>query len=485
MMKQTIDKKTVLSSMAWKVLERIFSQGVNLVVQIVLARLLLPEDFGSLALIVAIVNYASIFVQSGLATAIIQKEDLDELDVSTLLSGSLIVATLFYIIIFVSSPYIATYYNIPELSLALRVLSIVLFLYALNSIQTAILSRRMKFKTLFFRSVLAVPISGAVGIILAYFGYGIWALVIHYLINSFIVVVVMSFGLDTHLSLKFSLIRAKKLYAFSGKILITSLIAGGHDFIRTMIIGKKYTSDDLAYYDKAYTYSNYITQIANQSISSVLLPAFSRKQNDLNELHGMARRSVSLSSFVMFPVLLGACAASRQFILALLSSKWEQSIPFLMVFCILRIPGVVTSVDKQVYYAIGKSGINLAYESVFCTINILILIISSKLGVFQIAVGATIVEVLGGIAISFISRKIYRYTIKERIADLFKPAANSLIMAIIVYQLNRIEINSLALLFIQAIVGIIVYVLLAKITKDNNFDYMFSILKNIRRKNRD
>jgi teichuronic acid exporter len=162
-----INKKTVLSSFVWKMLERVCSQGINLVVQIILARILLPKDFASLAIIVAITNYAAIFVQTGLATAIIQKKDIDDVDVSSLLTASLCIALIFYIILYYLSPSLSAYYCLPKLKWALRVLSLILFFNAFNSIQTAILSRRMHFKTQFVRTSVAVIISGTVGIVMA------------------------------------------------------------------------------------------------------------------------------------------------------------------------------------------------------------------------------------------------------------------------------------------------------------------------------
>ena len=172
-----INKAKVVSSLTWKLFERFVSQGLSLAIQIILARLLLPEDFGSLAIIVAITNYAAIFVQSGIATALIQKKDLDDKDVSTVLISCLILASAFYTILFVAAPFIANAFESDILVPTLRIQSLVLFLNAINSVQTAILSRKMQFKRLFVRSLIAVPVSGIVGIAMAYLGFGLWSLV--------------------------------------------------------------------------------------------------------------------------------------------------------------------------------------------------------------------------------------------------------------------------------------------------------------------
>lgn len=470
--------KSVVSSMMWKLLERFFAEGINLVIQIVLARLLLPSDFGNLAIIVAVVNYASQFVQAGLATALVQKKELEDIDVSTLLTSSLVVATFFYIILFCVAPLISAYYGTTGLIWPFRVQSLILIFNGINSVQTAILSRQMRFKTLFIRSVIAIPVSGGIGIAMAYAGFGLWALIAQSLSNAFLVVMTMYIGSGIKLSLRFSWSHAKTLYSFSGKILLTSLISGFSDTIRTMIIGKKYLQNELAYYDKAYTYSNYMTNIVNNSISSVLLPTFSRKQSQKNDLKLMARKSVRMTSYVMFPVLAGVFSVAKPLVLVLLTEKWLACVPFLMLFCVLRAPGCLTSIDKQVYYAIGKSEISLVYGIGLLIANLVSLSITVPISPMAIAVGATIVEVIGCLVYFVISSKVYDYKLSERVIDLIKPLINSVIMAIAVMYVGKVKINNVLLLMIQCLTGVIIYIVLSLITKDDNFVQIINMIRN-------
>lgn len=473
-----IDKETVVHSLTWKTLERVVSQGVSLVIQVVLARLLTPDDFGSLAIVTAITNYAAVFVQSGLATAIVQKDDLNDLDTSTLLTVSLGIASILYLFLFIFAPTISLYYHAPELIWVIRVLSLLLFLNAINSIQTAILSRRMEFKRLFLRSLIAIPVSGTVGIALAYMGFGVWALVIQQLTNVSVTVVVMFIGIDMDIKWGFSIERAIKIYSFSGKILISSLICGLYDMIRTMTIGRKYDASTLAYYDKANTYSYYVVQIINSSVTSVLLPVFSRKQRDQRKLKEMARKSVSLISFVMFPVLLGVAAVSKSFISVFLTEKWILCAPYLTVFCVLRLPGCIMSVDKQVYYAIGRSGIALAYETGLCIVNLFALAVTVRYAPLTVAVAAMIAEMAGCVAVFFISAKVYHYTLYERLQDMIRPAINSVMMFFPVWLIGQLNLKAVPMLFIQILLGMIVYIMLAKLTRDKNYDYALSLVKN-------
>ena len=467
----------VVSSLWWKLLERVFSQGINLVVQIVLARLLLPSDFGSLAIIVAITNYAALFVQSGLATAIVQKKELEDEDVSTLLTASLVVAGIFYTILYASAPWIAELYRLPDIIWPLRFLALILFLNALNSIQTALLSRSMDFKTIFLRSVLAVPIAGAIGIGMAYMGYGLWALVTHNLVNMLVVVVVMFFGLDYKLRIGFCWQRAKALYSFSVKILLTSLVSGFSDTVRTMTIGKKYSMSQLAYYDKAYTYSYYVNLIFSQTIQSVLLPVFSRQQDNKDALLSTARRSVSMTAFTMFPAMLGVCVCAKPLVLLLLTEKWVSCVPYLALFCVFRLGGCISSIDKQVYYALGKSHIGLYYEIGLLIANIIVLIVAVPIGVYAIAIGILVVELFGTLALFIVSSIVYHYSLAKRVADLQKPVINTLLMVALIWPMSFIIADYGLLILSQFVLGATIYLILAVLTHDDNLQNVKKLIQ--------
>lgn len=471
-----ISGKVIANSLWWKLLERLFSQGINLVVQIILARILLPSDFGSLAIIVAITNYAAIFVQTGLSTVLIQKRNLDPEDTSTMLTASLVIALFFFILLINFAPCISSYYDLPGILWPLRALSLILFLNAINSVQTALLSRKMDFKTIFIRSAVSVPISGAVGIAMAYYGLGVWALVTHNLLNMFIMVIVMFLGTDIKMTLGFSLKRAKDMYAFSSKIMLSGLIGGFGDTVRTMTIGKKYTPDDLAYYDKAYTYAQYVVYIIHSSIQSVMLPVFSRQQDDIVALRTTNRKTVSMVSFVMFPVLIGAIVAAKPLILLLLTEKWALSIPYFMLFCFFRLIGCITSVDKQAYYALGKSGLALFFELGLLVTNLIVLFTVVNHGVWSIAIGATAVECIGCFSLCVISSKIYGYTLSQRLKDIKLPLMNSIIMAITLYFIGRLVLSNLCVLLLQITAGVIIYAVMAKLTRDKNLDLLKAII---------
>lgn len=478
-----VNRGKVAKSFFWKVLERLFSQGIGFVVQIVLARILLPEDFGSLAIIVAFTGYATLFVASGISTTVIQKNSLDRTDLSTLMTYTLGMATVFYAVLFFLAPVISNYYDAPILQPTLRVLALTLFLQGINSVQTGLLQRQMSFRQLFVRTMIAAPIAGGVGIMMALRGFGLWALVAHAIANQLLVIIVMSFDKNCRIPLGFSRSRLKEIFPFTSKIMLTYATSGLFDLIRTSMIGKRYSRDDLAFYDKGLTYSNYVTMLVNQSMGSVLLPAFSRKQDNIDTLRSMARRSVKVTSFVIIPVLIAVAVMSKPLIALLLTDKWLPCVPFLVIYCFLRIPGPILNIDKQVFYSLGKSGVNLSFEVGLFICNFVALFIAIQINVLAIALGALIVELLGSVSIFIISSKVYNYKLKDRIIDLWKPVVGSCVMSLALIGVSLMGLSNISTICIQVIVGVSVYLLMARIMKDDNLHYCLSIVKEILNRN--
>lgn len=473
---------TVISSLLWKAGERMLVQGLNLLVQVILARLLMPEDFASLAIIAAIVNYLGLFVQSGLSIAVVQKYNLTSKDIATLTTISLLAALVMYMGLFFAAPVISNYYDVGDLVLPIRVMGVTLFLFAFNSIQTGLLQRKMQFRTIFFRSMLATPLSGIIGITMAYLGYGIWALIAFNISNTLIIVLFMNMIPELRLKLGFSLQSAKELYSFSIKILGTSLVSAGGDTVRTLTIGKHFNANQLAYFDRGLSYSGLVTQVVNTSLSSVMLPVLSRQQDDLSNLRQMVRKSVGMSAFLMIPVLVIIAVVSEPLVRIVLSEKWVPCAIYLSLFCLLRIPGIITSIDKQAYYALGKSQIGLYYEILLLAANLISLYLMLDYGVLAIALGFTAIEYLGNVVLFVVSHKVYHYTLKDRFHDMYKPILSSIIMVISMYILTFIFDNSTVLLISQIILGVFSYLVMSVFLKDKNMTFVKEKIKSLTEK---
>ena len=471
-----VNRNVILSSLSWKMLEKFSTQGCSLIIQILLARLLLPSDFGKLAIILAIVNYLSVFVQSGLSAAIIQKKDLTQVDINTLFTISISVAGLLYILLFCIAPFISDYYEKPDLTLPIRITALILFLYSFNSIQVGILSRQMNFKAVFIRQSLAVVLAGFIGVLLAYCNFGLWALISYNLLNVLFVVVFLLIKTNIKFHFQISKESACSLYSFSVKIMGANMISGFGDLFRTMTIGKRYSTSDLAFYDRAYNYSLLVLQIINNSIQSILLPVFSREQDDIGKLKETSRKSIRLTIFILAPFLFGMIVVSKPLVVLLLTEKWLPCVPFFMLFLLFRLAGSIVGIDKQVYMALGKSSILLYFEFFLLIANVIMLLITVPISIKAIAFGALFVEYLSSFVLIIISQKVYSYTIKERFSDLMRPIMNSVIMMGAMWSLSLLDINGLILMFLQGLLGAFIYLLLCYISRDSSFVYLNNVI---------
>ena len=472
----------IFSSFIWKFLEQVATQFTGIVFQILLARLLDPKDFGNLAILITFTNFALIFIQSGITVALIQKTELEEYDICSVFLICLLIAAVLYVVLFFSAPLIAGFYEEPNLVGPLRILSIVLFIGAINSIQIAILTRAFKFKIMFFCNFISAMLSGTIGIVLAIKGYGIWALVYHTLLNRAIVTIVMAFFVRVKIKIGISRNSIKNIFSFSIKILAANLVSGTYDSFRTLIIGKNYSKEKLAYYDKAYTYSSYISQLSSNCISGVLLPVFSEKQDNINQLKGMVRKSVRLTSFLMFPVFIGVAVIAYPFVMVLLTEKWIDCVPFLIIFCLLRLPGCITQIDKQILYSLKKGSVCLIYEIIILLLNLGAVFAFINFGIIYIALAALAVEYIGFIAYSIISFKIYGYSLRERIMDMARPLISTLIMVAIIYPISLIPMDIIWILTLQIVFGIAFYILLTYLIDREDFNYFLEKIANIFKK---
>jgi teichuronic acid exporter len=293
-------KIKVIESLFWKIMERGGTQGIQYIVQIILARLLLPEDYGIIALVVIFTSVASVFVQSGLNTALIQKKETDETDFSSVFYLSLFIACLIYIFLFFSAPFIAAFYKMPQITPVFRVLSITLFFGAFNSIQNAVVARKLQFKKLFFSSTGAILVSGAVGIYMAYTGFGVWALVGQQLTNQLFITLVLWFTVKWRPQLLFSLVRVKNLFSFGWKLLVSALIDTVYRDLRSLIIGKMYNPAMLGLYNRGQQFPQLVITNIDGSIQAVMLPVLSSQQNNRPRVKNIMRRAIVTSSFIKY-----------------------------------------------------------------------------------------------------------------------------------------------------------------------------------------
>jgi teichuronic acid exporter len=475
-------KSIVIASLFWKMMERCGTQGIQFIVQIILARLLLPEDFGIIAIVTVFISLANVFVQSGFNTALIQKKNADEIDFSSVLYLSLSLAAVLYLLIFGASNYLAEFFQEPQITLVLKVLSITLFIGAFNSIQNAYVAKNMMFKKLFFSSLGSVIVSGTIGIFAAFLGLGVWALVIQQLIGQLMVTIILWFTVRWRPHLLFSFKRVRVLFSFGWKLLVSNLIHILYMDIRTLVIGKIYDSSMLGFYNRGENFPKIIVNNIDGSIQSVMFPTFSAHQDNKQRLKDMIRRTIVTSSFLIFPAMIGLAVVAEPLVKILLTEKWLPAVPFLQIFCISYAILPVQTINLQAISAIGRSDITLKLQIIKKTFGLVVLVISIPFGVYAIAIGAVISAFFSMIVNIYPNKKLLAYSYYEQFKDVTPSLLLSLLMGAIVYTLNFMNLEACQILGLQIVAGVVIYIGLAKLFNIESLIYLISTIKNFKSK---
>ena len=474
-------KAKTLSGVIWKFGERVSAQAVNFIVSIILARLLLPEDYGIIALVTVFITICNKIVVSGFATSLIQKKDADNLDFSTVFYFSLAVAVVLYTGLFFSAPFIADFNSAesdPQLFIqVIRVMGLNLFIIAVNSVQQAYVSRTMQFRKFFFSTIIGTVVSAVAGIGMAYGGYGVWALVAQNIILAVVNGIVLWFMVKWRPELKFSFKRLKTLYSYGWKIFVASMIKILYNDLRSLVIGKVYTAADLAFYNKAQSFPQLIDTNVEGTIDSVLFPAISKKQSSVDDMRAMLRRAIKTTSYVLMPLLAGLSAVAKPFIIILLTDKWAESIPLMQILAFSFMFAPVELENLQAIKAIGRSDVALKVEIIKKVAGVIILIVSIPFGVTAIAVGMVISTTLSAIINAIPNKKLLGYTFKMQLMDILPSILLSFIMFGVVYPISILNINIYLMLIIQVAVGAVVYLGLSAIFKVESFKYILGIVK--------
>lgn len=472
MIKEKNIKNKIFSGVVWKFAERILAQGVSFFISVVLARILAPSDYGIVALILIFINIADVFVISGFSTALIQNKDANKVDFSTNFYCSFIISFFMYMILFLLAPFIEKFYNMQNLALILRVFSLRIPLSAYSAIQHAYVERNMIFKRYFFSTLFGTVISGVVGIIMAYKGFGVWALISQYFTNTIIDIIILSITVPWHPECIFSWKSAKNMMSYGWKILLADLSGTFFDQFRSLIIGKTYTPSDLAYYNKGNQLPALITTNISSSIMTVLFPAIANISDEKKRVKEMTRKATRIMSFIIFPMLFGLAAISETLIKILFTEKWKEAIPFVQILSVSSAISLIGSVSLQAIKAIGRSDIILKLEIYKKPVYMLLLIIGIKINVIYVAITMLIYSIYGNIINMKPLKEEINYSYFEQFKDFGIPFILSFIMSIFVFWISILKINSIILLSVQIITGAFLYLSMAIFFKIDTYIYM-------------
>lgn len=469
-------RQKTLGGLIWKFAESAGNQGISFIVSLVLARLLMPEEYGVIAIVTVFITLCNVFVNSGLGTALIQKKDADNLDYSTVFYCSLAVSLVLYGVMFVAAPWIAVFYEKPILTPVIRVMSLRLVIAGMNTVQRSYISKKMQFRKLFFSTLGGTIVSGVVGVVMALKGYGVWALVAQYILTGLVNTVVLFIIVSWKPQLEFSFQRLKGLFSFGWKLLVSSLIDTLYNNLRSLIIGKKYSSADLAYYNKGKQFPELVSSNVLTSIDSVLFPAIAMKQEDSGAVKQMVRRFIKSATYIMMPLMIGLACIAEPMVRLILTEKWLFCVPFIQIYCIVGFLQPIQTANMQAIKAIGRSDILLKLEVIKKTFGTILLLAAMPFGVLILAGSNIIYSIVVLLLNTSPNRKLLQYTLWEQILDILPNLLLSLVMGVVVYALQFLQIHDFLILVLQIISGVLIYVLISLLFKNESFKYIKTVL---------
>lgn len=474
-------KKTTISGLMWRFMERIGVQLITLIVSIILARLLGPEAYGEIAVTTIFITICNVFVTSGFGVALVQKKNADELDFSSVFYSSLLISLVLYVALFFSAPYIGEFFNIPTVGPVLQVLGLRLPISALGSVQNAYIDKHFMFKKYFYATLIATILSAVIGIIMAFAGFGVWALVAKELVGIVVGKIVLFFVTKWYPKLMFSWQRMKGLLKYSWKILGAGLLNTIYHETTSLIIGKKYSSTDLAYYNKGKSWPQLIGDNIDGPINNVLFPVLTDVQNETERVKNITRRAIKTSCYIMFALCMGLAAIAPVFVYVILGEAWAPSVPFMQIMCLVYAFLPVHTANLQAIKAMGRSGIFLILEIIKKTVGIAILLITMWFGPIWMAIGTACSTVISTIVNAFPNRKLLKYSWLEQMKDLLPYMGLTLLMGAPVYMMNYLHTffgwNMYLVLVLQVVTGVVLYVGFSWVFRLEIFRYLLDTLK--------
>lgn len=475
-------KQTVVANFIWRFLERCGAQIVAFVVSVILARLLDPELYGIVALITVITNILQVFVDSGMATALIQKKDSDELDFSSVFFFNIGFCLILYAGLFFSAPLISRLYRNLSLTPLVRVLGLTVVVSGVKNVQQAYVSKTLQFKRFFFATLGGTLFSAAVGIFMAYRGFGVWALVVQQLLNQAVNAAILWLTVGWHPQLSFSFARLKGLISYGWKLLVSALMDTVYMKVRQLVVGLMYSSSDLAFYNKADQMPNLVVENINASIDSVLLPVLSSAQDSKSQVRDMTRRAIKISTYIMMPMMMGLAVCATPLIRLLLTEKWLPCVPYMRIFCLTYAFYPIHTANLNAIKAMGRSDIFLKLEFMKCAFSIVVLLVTMRFGVFAIALGQIASCIFAQLVNSWPNRALLDYSYLHQFKDMLPTIGLSCLMGACVWPVNLLGMNDFLTLLVQVPLGVAVFTAGSLLFKLDSFDYVLSIIKKMLRR---
>ncbi len=474
-----MNKTKVVTNVGWKFAERCGNSGINFIISIVLARILTPEEYGTVALVTVFITILQVFTGSGFGNALIQKKNADDLDFSTVFYFQLVFSLFLYGTLFFVAPYIAAFYGDMVFIPLIRVLGLKVVVSGIVNVQSAKTSRSMQFKKFFYATLSGTLLSAVVGIGMAYAGFGVWALVGQTLTVTAVNALVLWIIVDFRPKWIFSFERLKSLFSYGWKVLVSNIVETLYSNLRTLIIGKVYSTEDLAYYNKGASFPNLVINNLNTSINAVLLPTMSQIQDTRERLKNATRKAIRVSSYLIWPCMIGLFVCAEPLVELLLTEKWLPCVPFLRMFCITYAFKPIETANVSAIQAVGRSDIYLKLQIIKKTIGVLSILLTVRYGVFTIAFAGVLVTPIEAFLNASPNKKLMDYGYLEQMKDIIPSILLSVTMGFCVWWFQYLSLSNIMILIMQGMVGAGIYILLSMLLKIDSFYFVWGILKEI------
>lgn len=468
--------KKILKNFIWRFAERSGAQLVTFIVSIVLARILAPEDYGKIALITVFTTIMQVFVDSGLGTALIQKKDADDIDFSSVFFFDFAMCLILYAIMFLAAPFIADFYRDDSLTAIVRVISLTIIISGVKGIQQSYVSRNMLFKRFFYATLGGTIFSAFLGIALAYASCGVWAIVAQQLSNTAIDTLILWLTVKWRPKKMFSWNRLKGLLSFGWKMLASSLLDTVYTNLRSLIIGKMYSSPNLAFYNQGEKFPNVIATNINTSIDSVLLPTMASEQDNHVRVKAMTRRAIKTSTYIMAPLMMGLAFCAEPIVRLVLTDKWLACVPFLRIFCITYMFYPIHTANLNAIKAMGRSDLFLKLEVVKKVVGMTLLLSTMWFGVMAMAYSLLVGTVTGMIINSWPNRKLLNYAYWEQMKDILPGILLAVGMGCCVSLVSLLHLSNAVTLLIQIPLGAVIYIGASALLRLDSYEYLMSMV---------
>lgn len=475
-------KNRTLSALIYSLGGLMTRGGLEFIFGIILARLLLPKDYGLLGMIMIFIAVSQIFVDSGMTAALIREQEVSNEDYSTVFYYNLLVSLLLYFLLFMSADAISTFFREPKLVLIVRVAGLNLIIGAFGLIQRTILVRNLDFKTQTIVEVIASVLSGVLAILAASKNYGVWALIIKLLSMQFFTSLLFMLHNKWIPLLAFNMSSFRRFFSFGCKLLLTGILATIYKNVYNIIIGRSYSQAQLGYYTKSVQFRDIAANSLTSSVEKVSYPVLSQLQADENRMKSGFSRIINMSSFVTFPIMIGMAATARPLISVLFGSNWIEMVPYFQLLCLSGTTFPHRALNLNILKVKGRSDIFLGLDILKIVVGLITIyfVILLNLGIFGLLWVVFFNTQFAFFVNSYYSGKFIGYSTKEQVIDMIPALSASIIMGLVVYlQGIFLLIGDIPKLILQIITGVIVYIVASKALKIKEFDLMLSLLKSI------